>query len=261
METVTHDGRKTAYRLVEGDASGPTTLYVHGSGGTHRLWSPQYGPNGPAHPAVAVDLSGHGESEDIDAPPGPETLAAYVSDVVAVASETAPAVLVGTSLGGAVVLQTVLERECKPQALVLAGTGAKLAVLDALREDLATDFEAAVDFLHAEERLFFDPSGRVREHSTRRMTAVGQAVTRRDFETCHRFDVRDRLDEIDVPTLAVCGEHDHLTPPAYHESLTAKVPEATMATVPKAAHLAMAERPTAFNEALAGFFDRVFVDE
>jgi len=90
------------------------------------------------------------------------------------------------------------------------------------------------------------------------MTAVGQAVTRRDFETCHRFDVRDRLSEIDVPTLAVCGEHDHLTPPAYHESLAAKVPAATMAMVPKAAHLAMAERPTAFNEALAGFFDRVF---
>jgi pimeloyl-ACP methyl ester carboxylesterase len=258
METVTHDGRTTAYRLVEGDTSGPTTLYVHGSGGTHGLWTGQYGPDGPAHPAVALDLSGHGESDDIETDPGTESLNAYVSDVIAVARETDADVLVGNSLGGAVVLQTVLEERYQPAALVLAGTGAKLTVLDTLRDALVSDFEAAIDFLHGDERLFQDPPERMREHSIETMAAVGQHVTRRDFETCHRFDVRDRLDDIDVPTLVLCGEHDHLTPPTYHEYLAQAISDATLTTVPDAAHLAMAERPTAFNEALTDFFDRVF---
>ena len=98
METVTHDGRETAYRLARPEGPGPTTLYVHGSGGNHRLWAAQYGPDGPAHPAVAVDLSGHGESEDIDTDPGPATLSAYAADVAAVAEATDAAVLTGNSL-------------------------------------------------------------------------------------------------------------------------------------------------------------------
>lgn len=255
METVEHDGRVTAYRFVAADEAGPTACYVHGSGATHRLWSGQYAPSGPAHPAVALDLSGHGESEDVTSDGGPATLSAYVDDVVAVADATDADVLVGNSLGGAVVLQTVLDGRYDPAALVLTGTGAKLTVLDSLRDDLANDFEAAVAFLHGEDRLFHNLDSTLREHSRETMRAVGQSVTQRDFETCHQFDVRGRLGEIETPTLAVCGEYDGLTPPSYHESLATEIPGAVHETVPQAAHLAMAERPRAFNRLLKGFLD------
>jgi len=256
METLEHDGRTTAYRFVEADATGPTVLYVHGSGGTHTLWSAQYAPRGPAHPAVALDLSGHGESEDID---GQEsaTLATYVEDVVAVARETDATVLVANSLGGAVVLRAVLDGRLAPAGIVLAGTGAKLTVAEELRELLATDFGGAIDMLHGEDMLFHDPPARLRERSIETMRAVGQSVTRRDFEACHRFDVRDRIAEITVPTLAVCGEYDRLTPLSYHEYLADRIPNATVETVPDAAHLAMAERPTVFNDAIESFLDRI----
>lgn len=255
MERVDHDGRSTAYRIVEVGADGPTALYVHGSGGTHRLWSGQYAPDGPAHPAVALDLSGHGASDDVATAAGRESLAGYVEDVVAVAEATGANVLVGNSLGGAVALRTVLEERIDLQALVLAGTGAKLAVHDDLREALATDFEGAIATLHGEGLLFHDPAEQVRDHSIGTMRDVGQSVTRRDFETCHRFDVRDRLDAVDVPTLAICGEHDRLTPPSYHEYLAEAIPDATFEAVPDCAHLAMAECPTAFNSAVAAFLE------
>lgn len=253
METVEHDGRSTAYRYVSDANEGPVMLYVHGSGGTHQIWSAQYVPRGPAHPAVAVDLSGHGASEDVETDVGPETLDAYVADVRAVTEATDAEVLVGNSLGGAVVLQAVLSDHVDPRAIVLAGTGAKLTVLDDLREDFSNDFESAVSFLHGDDMLFHDPSATLREQSITEMRAVGQSVTRRDFETCHRFDVRDRLDEIDVPTLAVCGECDRLTPPEYHRSLAAQIHDAEFETVPDAAHLAMAERPSEFNAVLAEY--------
>ena len=63
METVSHDGRTTAYRATDfGD--GLRICYVHGAGGSHEVWVRQYGDReGP--PAAAVDLSGHGDSDDV----------------------------------------------------------------------------------------------------------------------------------------------------------------------------------------------------
>jgi pimeloyl-ACP methyl ester carboxylesterase len=254
METVVHDGRETAYRVTGGTGGGAGTavLYVHGSGATHRVWAAQYGPDGPAHPAVALDLSGHGESDDVRTEPGGETLAAYARDVIAVAEATGADALVGNSLGGAVCLHVVVGMDFDPSGLVLAGTGARLTVHADLREWLAEDFERAVEFLHGHDRLFHDADPRTVERSKRAMRETGQAVTRRDFLTCHRFDIRDRLDEIGAPTLAVVGEHDGLTPPSYHEYL-AEQTAGEYAEIADAAHLAMVERPRALNRTVAPF--------
>ncbi|MBV0922819.1 alpha/beta hydrolase [Halomicroarcula limicola] len=253
MKTVAHDGRTTAYRVVEGEGSGHTALYVHGSGGTHRVWANQYAPDGPVRPAAAIDLSGHGESEDVETPPGTDTLTAYASDVVAVAREVDANVLVGNSLGGAVAQWVALETDWRPDALVLAGSGPSLPVYDALREWLDGDFDRAVEFLHGRDRLFHSTDETLLSRSREQMRAVGRAVTRRDFLTCHEFDVTDRLGGIDAPTLALCGEHDKLTPRDYHELLAAEIPGGEFAVVPDAAHLAMLERPAVFNEAVADF--------
>ena len=256
METVVHDGRETAYRLAQPNGDGPTMLYVHGSGGTHRVWAGQYGPDGPGHPAVALDLSGHGESDDVETEPGAETLAAYVDDVRAVASETEPDVLVGNSLGGAVVLAALVDSPLDPAGAVLAGTGSRLPVHEHLRELLADDFDRAIEFLHENGRLLFDPDDRTRERSIAQMRAAGQRVTRRDFLTCHTFDVSDRLAEISVPALALVGEHDSLTPPSYHESLSSGISRCELATLAESAHLTMVETPDAFNAAVESFCDR-----
>jgi len=270
MDTVRHDGRETAFRTAGADAD-PTAansadaksdasaevLYVHGSGATHRLWAAQYGPDGPVRPAAALDLSGHGDSADVPTEPGARTLDAYARDVIAVAEETGANALVGNSLGGAVVLRVALDTGFDPDALVLAGTGARLAVHEDLREWLADDFDRAVEFLHGPNRLFHGADERTLDRSRSQMRATGQAVTRRDFLTCHAFDVRDRLGEIDAPALAVVGEHDSLTPPAFHEFLADELPDCEYVEIPDAAHLAMAERPAAFGRAVGRFLESV----
>jgi pimeloyl-ACP methyl ester carboxylesterase len=259
METVRHDGRETAYRLagVDGVESGAEVLYVHGSGATHRLWAAQYGPDGPVRPAAALDLSGHGESEDVPTEPGPATLDAYARDVIAVAESTGADTLVGNSLGGAVVLRIALDTDFDPGALVLAGTGAKLAVHESLREWLADDFDRAVDFLHGADRLFHDADERTLDRSRSQLRTTGRAVTRRDFLTCHAFDVRDRVDDIDLPALAVVGEHDSLTPPSYHQFLADRLADCEYVEVADAAHLTMVERPARFGRAIDRFLDSV----
>ena len=255
METVDHRGRQTAYRVFDRGGDGPGVVCVHGSGGTADLWAAQ-SRLADRTPVAAVDLSGHGDSDDVDADAGPEALEAYADDVVAVADETGARVLVGTSLGGAVALWIALERDLPLSGLVLAGTGARLAVLDDLLDWLVDDFGRVVEFLHAPDRLFHDP-GEYAERSAAAMRETGRAVTERDFRTCHSFDVRDRLGEVDTPTLAVVGEHDRLTPPHYHESLADGIPDCGLRVIDDAAHLAMVERPDAFNGTVASFLDRL----
>jgi len=257
MERVSHDSRVTAYRQTGPAAGGPTVLYVHGSGATHRVWGRQYAPSGPAHPAVALDLSGHGDSDDVDTAVGTPTLDAYADDVVAVAAETNADVLVGNSLGGAIAQWVALEREWMPMAIVLLGTGPELPVFEGLQEWLANDWDRAVEFLHERDRLFHDIDHDAVARSRKEMASVGQAVTRRDFMTCNAFDVSDRLGEIDVPVLAVCGEHDKLTPRAYHETLATEIPTGEVSFIPDAAHLAMVEQAELFNEIIGAFLDDV----
>ena len=256
MERVTHDGRATAYRRFDRGGDGPTVCFVHGSGGTKDVWKSQ-ARLGDRFPGVAVDLSGHGDSDDVTTPAGAATLDAYANDIVAVAEATGATVLCGNSLGGAVALRVALARDLALDGLVLAGTGAKLTVAEPLRDALADDFERAVSLLHGPDRLFHDAPAEYVELSAASMRACGRAVTERDFLTCHAFDVRDRLDRIDVPALALVGARDELTPPAYHEFLAEEIPAGEWTALSDAAHLAMLERPAAFNEALSNFLDRL----
>jgi len=258
VNVVRHEGRETAYRH-EPAAADPDAgvLCVHGSGGSAAVWDAQLAHLGAERSVAALDLSGHGASDDVDTTPGPATLSAYAEDVVAVARETGAGVLVGNSLGGAVALHVVLSTDLEPDALVLVGSGAKLAVHEDLRALLDDDFEAAVEFLHGPDMCFHEDEGPQRERSMALMRETGPAVTRRDLLTCHAFDVRDELDDIDVPVLAITGEFDRLTPPRYHEYLAEHVEDGRAETIPDAAHLSMVERPPAFDAALVRFLDEV----
>lgn len=253
MQRIRHDGRETAYRRTHfGDRASPV-VYVHGSGGTHEVWVHQYGRRENERPAVALDLSGHGESDDINTESGYETLDAYADDVLAVAREVNAGVLVGNSLGGAILLHLAIERGIQPDALVLCGTGAKLGVTDELVDLLADDFDDTAEFLHGQDMLFHDASEEARAASKTALRETGLRVTRRDFMSCDAFDMRERLDEIDAPCLAITGEHDRLTPTSFHDYLSENIPTCEQATVEDAAHLSMLEQPEQWNSAIDSF--------
>ncbi|MFB6133627.1 MAG: alpha/beta fold hydrolase [Halanaeroarchaeum sp.] len=261
MEQVRHHDRTTTYHLEDRTDGGPSIVFAHGSGGTHAVWKAQLARLSDRYRIVALDLSGHGDSTDFAAEEWPAAREGYVEDLLAVANAESADVLVGNSLGGAVVQQALLDADPRARAAVLVGSGAKLTVLEDLRDLLANDFERAVEFLHGDDMLFHDPDEELEALAREDMLAVGRRVTERDFLASHTFDERDRIERIEVPTLAITGEHDRLTPPAYHEYLAEHVPQGEWQTLPDAAHLSMLEAPAAFNDALAGFIRRALSDQ
>ena len=256
MQTVRHHGRSTAYEHRDrSDAAGPGVVCIHGSGASQAAWSHQF-ELAERTPLAALDLSGHGESEDVDADPGFETLEAYAEDVVAVAEATECRILMGHSLGGAVALWVALEHELPLTGLVLTATGARLAVLSDLLALLEDDFQHAVDFLHGPDRFFHNPEPETLQLSKGMLAETGQSVTVRDFTTADRFDVRGRLGELTLPAAAIVGEYDQLTPLEYHRHFTQQM-DCSLLRIEDAAHLPMLEQPRAFNGAVSMFLDRL----
>lgn len=66
MERVTHHDRDTAYRVSDRGGDGPTVCFYPRERGSKDVWKAQARVS-DRFPVVALDLSGHGDSGDIDA--------------------------------------------------------------------------------------------------------------------------------------------------------------------------------------------------
>ncbi|WP_197280988.1 alpha/beta fold hydrolase [Microbacterium sp. No. 7] len=98
--TVHVDDARIAYRVWEGPAADATVVLVHGGAAHSHWWDPIAPHLTPTHRVVALDLSGHGDSDWREA----YSFDAWAREVLMVTEEaaTGPVTLVGHSLGGAV---------------------------------------------------------------------------------------------------------------------------------------------------------------
>ena len=81
--------------------------------------------------------------------------------------------------------------------------------------------------------------------------AVGADGQRRQQQAMlGRPDSLADLERVRVPTLVLCGRQDAVTPPADHEAMAARVPDATLAVIEDSGHLSTIEQPAAVTEVL-----------
>lgn len=155
-------------------------------------------------------------------------------------------------MGGAVVLQAVLQSPGVFRGLVLVATGARLPVNPRLLRGLEAEPEATLDrFLD----LCFGPHAHPRTRAKFGEVArqLGPDLLRRDLEACAAFDVVARLGEVNLPTLVVCGERDVMTPPSLSEELYRGIGTASLIVVPDAGHMVFLERRRLFRDSLQAF--------
>jgi pimeloyl-ACP methyl ester carboxylesterase len=239
--------------LVKGrggyDPARPSLLMVHGSGGCGAGFLPQLSGLGEHVNVVAIDLPGHGGT------PGPglesiDAYAAWLGDFL----EAGPVrpVLLGHSLGGAVVMTLALTRPHLMRGLILAGTGSRLRVLPAILEGVLADF-APTARLVVQTAYAPGADPRLVEQGVHIMQQVEPRVLWGDFTACDRFDIGERLKEITHPTLVLVGENDRLTPPKYSQRLAEAIAGSRLVVLPGAGHMAHVERHREFNQAVLEF--------
>ncbi|MEM0351130.1 MAG: alpha/beta hydrolase [Archaeoglobaceae archaeon] len=222
-------------------------FYIHGSGCDAEIWLRQLEEIG----GYAIDLPNHGESEKTEIR-SVEDYAEFVAEVVRRIS--GKGVIVGHSLGGAIAQVVYFKHSNVVRALVLLSTGARLRVLPELLEGLEKNPDEMVkmaanmafakkDFLKEYEEIF-------------RKRAK---ILLEDLKICNKFDLledfRSGKLKFSVPTIAVVGERDVLTPVKYSQFFTNFGAE--LRVIKEVGHMVMLEAPDELNQIIREFLEKL----
>jgi pimeloyl-ACP methyl ester carboxylesterase len=252
VPTLAVGGTQIWYAEQGDRGTGLPLILVHGAGGSHLDWPGEL-RRLSQHPVITIDLPGHGKSGT----EGRNTIADYAGDMLGLMDALAlnAAVIAGHSMGGGIALAMALLAPERVRGLVLIATGARLPVNPALRSGFIEDPAATATMM---ARWMWAPqvSDAVREQGVARLLALAPAVVAADFEACDGFDVRDRLSEIAMPTLILCGDADRMTPLKFSERLRDGIAGADLQVVAGAGHMLPQEQPEVVAGALRQWLER-----
>jgi 3-oxoadipate enol-lactonase len=244
------------------NSSVPAAVFLHGVGGSARIWTPQVASFAAAgFRPLALDMLGYGGREPVDRMDF-DMLAADVESQIARHDLDRP-IIIGHSMGG-LLAQTLLRRGPRAyRAAVFSCTSPafgdrsgdfqrkfvadRLGPLDAGRTmaDMAPGMVAAVSGPAS------DPAGRKLAIDT--IAATSERSYRAAVHCLVNFDERANLASIEIPVLCLAGEHDRLAPPAMMERMAARIPGARYVCLKGVGHLPNIENPPAFDAAVLDF--------
>ena len=226
-------------------------IFVHGSGAYGGVWRYQ---TDYFTDSDAVDLPGHLQGQILDSV---EEYADWLREYTR-GNGYRDVVLAGHSFGGAIALTYALRHPQELRAIIIIGSGARLKVhhayLTTLERAVKGDLRKWHQLLAEIHRLAPED---YRSEVTEKQKAIGPAIMLSDFLCCNEFDLMDRLQEIIVPALVICGELDIMTPVKYAHYLGAKLANSQVVIIPGATHFVFAEKPKAVNEAIADFLKTI----
>jgi len=225
-------------------------LFIHGAGGSQFIWGFQKTFFEKKFHPIILELPGHGESGGR----GEDRIERYAEHVYAFqkAIHLPKAFLVGHSMGGAIVQTLAVTHPDAIRGIVLVGTGARLKVVPEILNGIKNNFEETVRKI-ARFAYSRKASPDLVEGGIENLLRCPPEVLYGDFLACDRFDLSKEADKIDLPTLALCGDEDQLTPVKYSEFLHSRIPRSGLAIIPGAGHLVMMEASEAFNRRVGEF--------
>jgi len=221
-------------------------IFLHGSGGCKEVWHYQtkHFPD-----ADVIDLPGHPEGQPrTSVDDYTDWLRVYIQD-----RGYSDVVLAGHSLGSAIAQLYALKYPEDLKGLILIGGGARLRVhpmyLDTLEQALINPRIFEVYIKMAWELI--DPE--LKEILRRRALENGPTVFLNDMLCCDKFDIMDRVHDIRLPTLALCGSDDTMTPPKYTKYLTDKIEGSREVIIDGGTHMVFAEKSGEVNQVIEDF--------
>jgi pimeloyl-ACP methyl ester carboxylesterase len=261
--------------IVMGD--GPPLVFVHGLSGSWPNWLEQVPVFAREHTVVAMDLPGFGHS------PMPErdiSISGYARIVDGLLGELGldACSVVGNSMGGFIAAELAIALPGRVSSLVLVSaagisTHADPGVARALpvlrRTDRVTAMSGAWLAAHSDAatrrpRLRNALLAVAARHPDRLPAALAAEQLRgagtpgflEALVAIHGYEIRARLPEIACPTLIVWGENDMLVDVRDASVFAELIPGSQLVVYADTGHVAMLERPQAFNALLRDFLSR-----
>ena len=185
--------------------------------------------------------------------------------------------VIGHSYGGFVALEYALRYSSKPRRLILITTAPSYETLNEARAEAmsrAPELMPAVERSlnaeaknNAERRAIMAELAPLYCYNFKEMekklvqatrdTVYSVEAHRQSFKNLvPKYDVRSKLDSIDIPVLIICGRHDWITPVSQSQLMHERLPNSELVIFENSAHWVYVEEPELFQETVGDWLDR-----
>ena len=240
MTKKTINGITINYEL---EGEGKTIVFVHGLSDSLAYWKVLSETLKNDYQTLIYDLRGHGESSDDD---GNTTIDLYQEDLYQLlkALNIENAVFVGLSLGGNVILDLAVNHPEMVKGLIVMSS---FPEHDEKLKKIFDDFDNAIDEGFVE---FFDTilpytltEDLLEEHKELLESVKHEAAKTANLEGIKKginagygFNLTDRLDEINVPTIVIAGGEDNLTSLDIQRKISDNIKDSELIILEKTKH-------------------------
>lgn len=248
----------------EEQGSGPALLLIAGLGSNRNAWATVVPELATRFRCITFDNRGTGRSE---VPVGPYSIDDLADDTAGLidALGVGPVLIVGWSMGGAVLQSLMVEHGDKVAKAVLLSTLPSYTfvqhvwldgILGLYRTGIGAEVRGALGlpwvftphFLTDHQRVkamlefgLLDPE----PTSLEGFSAQAQGM--------REFDLRPRLSEMRTPTMVLVGAEDVLTPPSQAVELASRIQGAHLVVLPRGGHAMVLEFTTSTVQAIENF--------
>lgn len=241
--------------------AGPTLVLQHGFVGGGGYFAPQAAALSRFFDVICPDLPGFAGSASVSAEMTTTGLSRALIELLDELGVERFSLL-GHSMGGGVALQTALDHPRRVHKLVLYGTASTgrmpkrfetvKETLDRIRLDgiqATAERIAATWFVEGARAPMYDFC----------VSAAGepdQAAAMKAIENFQKWDVSERLGELKIPVLVICGDRDRSYSLEDTLAMMRRIARSELCVLPNCAHAAHLEAPEIFTDLLTTFLLR-----
>ncbi|HEX8595736.1 MAG TPA: pyrimidine utilization protein D [Pseudomonas sp.] len=244
-------------------ADAPTLVLSSGLGGSARFWTPQLPALSEHYRVVVYDQAGTGRSpaslpEDYSIARMADELAQMLDEL-----DIQHCHFIGHALGGLVGLELALQRPRLLQSMVLINAWSSPNPHSercfAIRKNLLRDTGPAA-YVQA-QALFLYPADWIAAHTEQLAEDEAHALANfpdtdnllRRIAALQAFDIEDRLEQIDTPTLLIANRDDMLVPWQRSQHLAQTLTNARLALLDYGGHASSVSDVEPFNRVLLDY--------
>ena len=235
----------------EQHGKGEPIIFSYGWLDDYSVWNYQIEPFAKNYQVIIYDHRGHGKS---DKPKGNYSIGTLSNDLHSVIQSLNldRVNLVGFSMGGMAALIFTLKHPSKVSKLVLVGTTAKMSWPMHFLQFLTYILPYRTILAIVSRAKCYRPSLQTVDNNMSRAMQVPKDIAYKCMAEINKYDIRNRLSKIEVPTLIIIGEKDR---PNFkgNQHLNREIKGSKLEIIANTGHTVMIEKPNEFNQLVQQF--------